>query len=229
MRYVVLTFLIALSLGSLWPISKAQSFQFFGQAIPRSQTAQPLVALTFDDGPSRRHTSTILGILEQKNATATFFLTGHEVLNNPNQAQAIVAQGHELGNHSFSHDRLIFKSPARIKQELRDTDTALRDTGYAGPIPFRPPYGQKLFVLPWLLASDERASVMWDVGIDNEDISPDALAQLIVQSAEPGSIILMHVMYNSRQTSRLALPLVIDGLRDKGLSLVTVSELLSRG
>jgi len=216
-----------IALVSLWPLSKAQGFQVFGDVIARVETKQPFVALTLDDGPSRRYTAEVLDILAEKDVTATFFLTGQEAAANPDLVAAIVSAGHELGNHSFTHARMIAKSPSWVRSELERTDAALRATGYDGPISFRPPYGQKLFILPWVLATDERPSIMWDVTSDAEDGDPQALADDIIAQTQAGSIILMHVMYQSRTTSRAALALVIDGLRDKGFVFVSLEELLA--
>ena len=228
MRYVIGACLVA-GLVALWPLSKARTFQMFGHVVTHVDTDKAVVALTLDDGPSRKHTAKVLDILAAKDAKATFFLTGHEALQNPDLTRQIVAAGHGIGNHSFSHDRLILKSPARIRTELADTDKAIRDAGYADAIPFRPPYGQKLFVLPWVLSEQDRPSIMWDTALADESLPPEPLAAHIIAEAKPGSIIVLHVMYDSRENERAALGLIIDGLRDRGFEFVTVNALLNAG
>lgn len=146
----------------------------------------------------------------------------------PDLAADIVAAGHDVGNHSFTHDRLVLKFPWTIRYELDETDRLLRDSGFAGPIRFRAPYRRKLFVLPWVLDRQNRANIMWDVEAGPEDLTPQAMADQIIADAEAGSIILMHVMYDSRETSRAALPLVIEGLRENGFELVGLNDLLAR-
>jgi len=111
---------------------------------------------------------------------------------------------------------------------LDETDRLLREAGFEGDLQFRAPYGNKLFSLPWVLEQQGRANVQWDVEPGPETLTPQAMAQEIVDAAEPGSIILMHVMYDSRETSRAALPLIIEGLRAKGLQLVGLNDLLAR-
>jgi peptidoglycan/xylan/chitin deacetylase (PgdA/CDA1 family) len=101
--------------------------------------------------------------------------------------------------------------------------------GYQGPIHFRAPYGNKLFVLPWHLMREGRLSVMWSLEGDSDlalQSDPEALAHQVVTRAEAGDIILLHVMYSSRSGSRAALPAIIEGLRARGFDLVTVSAML---
>lgn len=225
-RFLIGVGLVA-ALLSLWPISKSTRFQFFGEAIARVETDMPAVALTLDDGPSRKHTAAVLELLEQKDAIATFFLTGRESAANPDMVRQIIAAGHALGNHSYNHDRLILKWPSTIGDDLARTDAVLREAGYDASLPFRPPYGQKLFALPWVLRSDNRPSIMWDVAPEPDAQSARELAEAVVTQARPGSIILLHVMYDSRAMSREALPLITDGLRERGFSLMTVDDLLA--
>lgn len=228
MRFLAVLLSLAL-LAGLWPLSKARAFQFFGEIIARAEITQPLIALTFDDGPSRQYTAEVLGILAEEEVVTTFFLTGHEAAANPDLTKAIVSAGHAVGNHSFSHARMILKFPSWVRDELDRTDAQLRAAGDEGPILFRPPYGQKLFTLPWVLAAQDRASIMWDVNVEGEDEDPKVMADQIIAETQPGSIILMHVMYQSRETSRAALPLVIDGLREKGFTFVSLQDLLAAG
>ena len=133
MRWIALILLVGL--GSLWSISKSTTFQFFGEAIASVETNEPIVALTFDDGPSRKHTQTVLDILASHDATATFFLTGHEAEQNPELVTAIIEAGHGLGNHSYSHKRMILRSPANLRAELDQTDAILRARSLILPQP----------------------------------------------------------------------------------------------
>lgn len=213
----------------LWQVSKAETWQLFGELVYRVETDRPVVALTFDDGPSRKHTAAVVETLDQLDIRASFFLTGHEAARSPELVTLIADAGHEIGNHSFSHDRMVLMPASRVRREIDDTEGVLRSAGYEGPMLFRPPYGAKLFVLPWVLSLRQQASIMWDVDGDDQSEfagNPQALAQHVVETAEPGSIILMHVMYDSRETSRAALPMIADGLRSRGFEFATISELL---
>lgn len=224
----VLAALMALAAAG-WTFSKSTTTQLYGGLVDRVDTQTAFVALTLDDGPTAQFTPEVLDILKARSAVATFYLIGREAEENPEAIAAITEDGHEIGNHSWSHDRLILKTPAAIRAEITRTETALRSAGYDGPLTFRPPYGQKLLILPGVLASMGLTTVMWDVGLEAEGDSAEAYAARIVEAARPGSIIGMHVMYRSRAVDRAALPLVIDGLRAKGLTLVTVSDLLAEG
>jgi peptidoglycan/xylan/chitin deacetylase (PgdA/CDA1 family) len=214
----------------IYQISRSSSFQLFGEIIPRVDTTQKVVALTFDDGPTAGATEQLLGILAAEDVKATFFVTGAELEKNLQQGKMIVAAGHELGNHTYSHERMVFVTPAFVRQEVERTDQLIRDAGYGGEIYFRPPFGKKLLTLPYYLARTERKTVTWDVEPDSyPDIASDSdkIAQYVLAKARPGSIIILHVMYKRRAESMKSVKKVIDGLREKGYSFKTVSELLA--
>ncbi len=227
MRWLALFLGLAVCLAGGWGLSKSQRVQLFGDLITRIEMSEPRIALTFDDGPSPRFLSGVLDVLDGRDVRATFFLTGQEAEQHPDLVAEIANRGHQLGNHGYSHSRMILRSPAWIEGEIDRTDAALRARGFEGAIPFRPPYGQRLIVLPWLLAREGRPVVLWDVEADDlaEGQTPEAYAQEIIARVEPGSIILMHVMYGSRDTARAALPLIIDGLHARGYSFATLAEL----
>jgi peptidoglycan-N-acetylglucosamine deacetylase len=235
MRRLSITFAIlattaALLFGML-QLSNARSFQLFGEIVARVDTDRPLVAITLDDGPTPGHTTSVLAILKEHGIKATFFLTGREIDKHPMEAKAIVDAGHEIGNHSWSHQRMIAMSPGAVRNEIEQTDAAIRAAGYQGRPLFRPPYGKKLVTLPWYLAQHGRTTIMWDVDPEAHPAAatdPRALADLAIANAGNGSIIIMHVMYGSRETSRQALPAIIDGLKARGFAFATVSELLAQ-
>ncbi|EKD84151.1 MAG: Polysaccharide deacetylase [uncultured bacterium] len=202
-----------------------------GKLVTRVACSEKVVALTFDDGPTEEFADAILATLAEHNVKATFFVTGREVEENLAAARRIAEQGHELGNHSYSHPRMIFKWPPTIRQELEKTDAAIRSAGYQGQIHFRPPYGKRLFVLPWYLAQMGKTTVMWDIepeSFPEVAASADSIVEHIMQRVQPGSIILLHLMYKSREESRNALPKLVAALKRQGYSFATVSELLSR-
>lgn len=226
--FLVLAALAAVLIGVHF-FSKSRTTQLFGGIIARVETERPVVALTFDDGPSVRFTPDVLTILRERGVKATFFLTGKETEENLPQARMIVSEGHQLGNHSYTHSNMMFMGPARIREEIERTDAAIRAAGYEGEIMFRPPYGKKLLTLPWYLSRHDRATIMWDVEPESfPDVADDAaaLASHVIEQTRNGSIIIMHVMYRSREVSRQALPLIIDGLRQRGFEFVTVAQLL---
>jgi peptidoglycan/xylan/chitin deacetylase (PgdA/CDA1 family) len=208
--------------------SRSRTWQAFGEIVPRVETDEPIVALTFDDGPTDA-TDEVLAHLAAANAKATFFLTGREMADRPDLAAKIAGAGHEIGNHSWSHQRMVLKSPAWMRDELDRTDERIRAAGYAGPIAVRAPFCKKGLALPWIFARTGRVHVTFDVEPDSyADVaaSAEGIASHVRERVRPGSIILLHVMYPSRRTSMDAVPIVLGDLREAGLRPVTVSELL---
>ena len=213
----------------LMEVMDSRSFQLFGEIINRVETEEKVVALTFDDGPTD-NTAEILDILDAAGIKATFFLTGREMEGLPAETKRIVEAGHEIGNHSYSHKRMIFKPPGFIKDEVNRTDKFIRAAGYLGDISFRPPYGKKLFFLPGFLARNDRKTIMWNIEPDSyPEVASDsqAIIEHVKEKIEPGSIILLHVMYDQNVTSRNAIAGIVETLEAKDYSFVTVSELLA--
>lgn len=213
---------------TLLQVAKSPSFQFFGTIVDRVDTAEKVVALTFDDGPDPAGTRTILDTLKTHQVPATFFLIGHEMAAHPDLAHAIAAAGHEIGNHSFSHDRMIGVTPAWVADEVEATDALIRAAGYPGEIFFRPPNGKKLFALPHYLAEHHRTTITWDVAPDSDGIPDTATVErTVLGQVRPGSIVVLHAMYASREQSRRAIDPILDQLKQRGYRFVTVSQLLA--
>lgn len=216
-------------LWGLWELSRARTFQLFGEVVTRVETDRPVVALTFDDGPTELGVDAVLPVLRDRGVKATFFLTGAEMTAHPELGRRIAEAGHEIGNHSFTHQRMVFMSPSTVASEIERTDALIRETGYAGPIYFRAPYCKKLVVLPWYLSRHDRTSIMWDLEPETYPeitANKERLTDYVVQNVRPGSIVLLHAMYDSRDTTREALPAIVDGLRARGFEFVTVEQLL---
>jgi len=230
-HFMLMLVLLLFGIAAVWRLSTMPDFQLFGEIKHRASIGEKLIALTFDDGPTSEKTEQILRILQDEAIPATFFLTGREVEKHPELLRQILAAGHQVGNHSFHHQRLIFKSPSYISAEIESTDKLLRQHGVDGVIYFRPPYGKKLVLLPWYLMKHHRVSVTWDVAPENfPKIAKDplALADHTVKHTKPGSIILLHVMYDSRSVTMQAVPDIIRRLKAQGYRFVTVHELLKK-
>jgi chitin deacetylase len=211
-------------------ISKSRTFQFFGEIIPRVHTQQKIVALTFDDGPAPGATEEVLSILAEEGVKATFFVIGADLEQNLEQGRKMVVAGHELGNHTYSHKRMVLKPPSFIETEIERTDQLIRQAGYQGTIHFRPPFGKKLFLLPRYLAKNARKTITWDVEPESYpeiDADSNRIVQHVLANTSPGSIILLHVMYQSRGESRKSVRRIISRLKREGYSFKTVSEMLA--
>lgn len=143
-----------------------------------------------------------------------------------------MAEGHALGNHTWSHERMIGRSLSTVRREVEDTDQQIRLAGERGPIHFRAPYSHQFVLLPWYLHRTGRINVSWNVEPDGPAeiaATPESIVRHVLDEVRPGSIILLHPWYASRETSRQALPGIISGLHARGYPFVTVPELLARG
>lgn len=212
--------------AALFQVSKARCFSLAGEAICRVETDEPMVALSFDDGPTPQGVDWATRVLAERGANATFFLIGGELTGREALVHRILAGGHEVGNHSFSHVRMVGRSAAFYDREIARTDALLRQAGVSNPSLFRPPYGKKLIGLPRAVERHGYRMIMWDVEDPPGARTPRDYARRAVAEARPGSIILMHAMYRSNRVAREALPLVLDGLKARGFRVVTVGELL---
>ena len=220
--------LLLVGVFTLFEISRARCFSLVGEAICHVDTNEPLVALTFDDGPTPDGVALAEAALRPSNGHATFFAIGGAIPGHEGLIRRLLADGHEVGNHSFSHVRMAMHSSAFYEDEIMRTDALLRGAGVPAPSLFRPPYGKKLIGLPLALARHHYRMIMWDVEDPLDAETPQAYADAVVREARPGSIILMHIMYSGNAIARAALPLVVRGLAARGLRIVTVGELLRR-
>ncbi|MBM4764781.1 polysaccharide deacetylase family protein [Bacillus sp. B15-48] len=212
-------------------LSQSRKFQFFGGLVTSIDTNEKVVALTFDDGPGV-NTHEILEILRKHDVKGTFYLTGYEIEKYFDDAEKIVQEGHEIGNHSYSHQRMVFKSPSFIKDEIDKTDELIRQIGYEGEITFRPPFGKRLVLLPYYLSKQDRTTIFMNIEPDSyPEIAADSneIVNHVVENIKPGSIILLHVMYESRRESLNSVEGIITSLIEEGYTFVTISELLEFG
>jgi len=216
-------------LAGLRALSRARTHQLFGTLIAHAPTTERRVALTFDDGPTPERIDTLLSILGARRVHATFFVTGRELAASPDAGRRLVAAGHELGNHTYSHRRMVMVSPAGVRAEIEPTDSLIRAAGHRDAIYFRPPFGHKLFALPWYLARHDRTTITWDVEPDSYPevaATPEGIVRHVLARVRPGSIILLHPWYASRATSLAAVGPLIDSLHARGYQVGPVRDLV---
>lgn len=220
---------LVLLAAAAYVVMNSRSFHVAGRLVDRVDTDKKVVALTFDDGPTAADADAILAALASRGVRATFYVNGATAASNPGQLERLVAAGHELGNHTTDHRRLILISPGEVAAQIEPTDAAIRAAGQRGPITFRPPNAKKPIVAPLWLAQHDRTTVMWDV--ESEDFSagpPQSAADIArrtLAQAGPGSIILLHP-WNGREHVQEAVGMVIDALRRDGYRFATVSEMI---
>lgn len=214
---------------TLFQASKSTGWQAFGTIVPRVDTEQKLIALTFDDGPEPGATEELLQLLDERQVKATFFLVGRSMEEYPEQTAMIARAGHQIGNHSYTHSRMVMLGYGKVAEELESTEQLIRNAGYTGEIYFRPPYGKKLFNLPRYLSDRGITSVTWDIAPETfaGPMAAKEISGPILEQARPGSIVLLHPMHGYRDTVLQALPEVIDTLGERGYRFVTLSELLA--
>lgn len=192
-------------------------------------TEEKVIALTFDDGPHPRYTDKILDILKEYGIKATFFTVGENAALYPDQLKRIAEEGHEIGNHTYTHADLKRIDKETLMRELGETERIIEELTGKRPTVFRPPEGRCNETV--VSCANERGytTVLWTV--DPRDwASPPArsVAEVIIKNVKCGSVILCHD-YNSNKSCPTpeALRVVIPALIDKGYSFVTVSELLN--
>ncbi|ULT54671.1 polysaccharide deacetylase family protein [Neobacillus drentensis] len=220
---LIVLFVVVLLLGT-YKLMNSRTIQLFGGLTYQVSTKQKVVALTFDDGPTK-NVEDILPLLKAYNAKATFFLIGKEIKKNPAEAKRIAAAGHQIGNHSYSHQRMIFKSPSYIKEEIEKTDQLIRQTGFQGEIDFRPPNGKKLVGLPYYLNKHDRDTITWSIEPDSYYSSSKDKINDVEKKVKPGSIILIHPMYDKSGEELKTIKGILQSLSNKGYKFVTVNEL----
>jgi peptidoglycan-N-acetylglucosamine deacetylase len=220
---IIITIVFLFLLGT-YKLMNSRTFQLFGGLTSQVETKGKVVALTFDDGPTQQ-VPEILQILKKYDAKATFFLIGNEIEKNPEAAEMIARGGHQIGNHTYSHNRMVLKSPSFIKKEITRTNELIEAAGYKGEIDFRPPNGKKLIGLPYYLKQQKIDTVTWNLEPDSyHTISGDKIKYL-KKNVKPGSIILLHPMYDKTGEELSTIEGVLKALSLEGYKFITVNEL----
>jgi peptidoglycan/xylan/chitin deacetylase (PgdA/CDA1 family) len=187
------------------------------------------VALTFDDGPSPDWTASILTTLEQTHTPATFFVVGASARSYPDLIRREAADGNVIAMHTWDHPYMTKLSPAARAWELAATANAIHKalgSNYCLPY-WRPPFGDYNGAVVAQTTAMGLTTVTWSV--DPQDWSSPGVPTIVdrvLSAAKPGSVILLHDGYFHRQQTSEALPLIIQGLHDRGLKPVTLPQLL---
>lgn len=182
------------------------------------------VALTFDDGPHPRTCTAILDVLQREQVHATFFTVGLRLQQNPALLDRMVADGQEVANHTWDHQRLNWISPERARREVRSVQQFVyRRTGIL-PRLVRPPGGEYDARVLEMIRDEGCDVCLWTANAgDWKKMSVNELVQKVLDQVHPGSVVLMHDEF--MQTPH-ALPRIIEGLRARGYRFVTASEML---
>ncbi|HEY1205142.1 MAG: polysaccharide deacetylase family protein [Bryobacteraceae bacterium] len=183
------------------------------------------IALTFDDGPSSANTEALLEILRRKRVKATFFVVGRRAEDRPDLLRAVLADGHAVGNHTYSHPSLFcFLSPRRLRAEIAEGQRVIAAVCGIRPRYFRSPVGLRHPLLSFYLKRAGLEYISWRVrAFDSRVQKPEVIRQRIAGRAAPGDIVLLHDS-NCLGVARMlaVLPQLIDDLQQRGFEFVLV-------
>jgi peptidoglycan-N-acetylglucosamine deacetylase len=185
----------------------------------------PYIAMTFDDGPSATLTPKLLDLLATRHIKVTFFVIGENVAEHPEIVARAAREGHEIGNHSWSHPNFGKMSDDNVRSQLRRTDDAIRSATGNRPTLMRPPYGSiTAREKHWIHDEFGYRIILWDVDpYDWKRPGPAVVRNRILKETQPGSIVLSHDIHPGTIE---AMPSTLDALEAKGFKFVTVSELI---
>lgn len=200
--------------------------------VHRVDTPEPVVALTFDDGPHPLYTAWLLDVLDHYHVRGTFFMIGRQVDRYPDIARAVALRGHEIGNHTYTHPRGMRRiSEREAENEIRRCEAAIRRATGRRTTLFRAPRGS--FGNRTMLASRDLGytTVHWSLSADKRITpTPGEMARRVAGRVRAGDIILAHDGRTAvRWRDVVATALIIENLRARGFRFVTVSQLLGRG
>ncbi|MEY2588589.1 MAG: peptidoglycan-N-acetylglucosamine deacetylase [Acidimicrobiaceae bacterium] len=215
---------------TLWVGGNDPTVKWFGDVVTHGDRAGTKVAITFDDGPDAAWSMEVAQILDQHGAKGTFFEVGKAIRARPDIAKALKDDGHLLANHSYHHDYWGWLNPSY--PELDETQDVFRQDVGVCPAFFRPPHGQRTPFMLTRVRDRGMHTVTWDVSArDWTETDGQVVARDVLDNVHPGSIILLHDGLDGRVNAdravmRTALPLILDGLKAKGLTPVRLDELL---
>ncbi len=211
---------------------RGRSAEILSPSIYRGDPDRPQIALTFDDGPSQS-TPALLEVLAEHDVTATFFMCGRNVRRFPDIARDVLNAGHDLGNHTESHNYLHFHSPDHIYRELAMAQQSIRTVTGCRPRWFRPPYGVRWVGLRGAQRKLGLTGVMWTTMGRDYKWSSCRVARLMLSTAQNGSIFCLHdgrgtIPSPDIRNTIEAVEAVIPRLKDRGFQFVTLTDMLVR-
>jgi peptidoglycan/xylan/chitin deacetylase (PgdA/CDA1 family) len=209
--------------------------QWYGPTFAHGIRGSKQIALTYDDGPNDPHTLKLLEVLAKHSVRATFFMIGRYVQQRPDIARAVAQAGHVIGNHTFTHPLLIFKSEAQTRTQLVNCRTALEDAIGEHSNLFRPPFGGRRPATLRVARELGLETVMWNVtGYDWNAPPAAVIEKKVVRQMRGGDVILLHDGgYRAMGANRAQTVMVTENLirryKDQGYEFVTVEELGTDG
>lgn len=195
--------------------------QVYGQSLGRLASG---VALTFDDGPSE-DTPGLLDLLAEEGVKATFFVIGRQIEKYPEVVKRIVAEGHQLGNHTYSHPNLMICSPQRTRRELEQVQRQIQELTGLKPTFWRPPFG---FRAPWTQSVASKLglrSALWTINPrDFQDPGVEVIVSRTMAALDRGVIVLLHDGLENRGQTLEATRKLIGHLKEKAIPIVRLDQ-----
>jgi peptidoglycan/xylan/chitin deacetylase (PgdA/CDA1 family) len=192
-----------------------------------------MIALTFDACPTGKpneYDEKVIDVLVKENVPATLFMSGRWVEKNPEKSKLLASYPQfEIAAHSYYHPHMMDKDDERVLRELKRTQTLIKRITGRTPRYFRPPFGEVDERIAKIAAGAGLITVQYDIASGDPDpgLSPQKIVRSVLRDAKGGSIIVFHMNGNGVHTADI-LPQIINGLREKGFSLVTIGELLKK-
>ncbi len=207
--------------------------QLYGRTFIGAETGRRELALTFDDGPNDPYTFHLLEVLAKHEVKATFFMIGRYVRQRPEIAAAVAREGHVIGNHTFSHPNLIFRTPAQVRSEIAACERALDDAvdRHHAPL-FRPPWGARTPLVLRTVRQMGMTPVMWSVtSYDWRAASAADVRQEVTRQVRGGDVILLHdgghrQIGVDRSYTVQAVDDLIVRYKEQGYAFRTISEMM---
>lgn len=194
----------------------------------RAQTEEPVLALTFDDGPDPRYTVPLLEVLAEHDVRATFFVCGRRAVRHRDLLRRDVVGRHELGNHTWGHTDLAMLSRDETRQELARTSQVIADIAGEGPAVLRPPWGRISGTAMHIAAEQQLDVMLWDVRLLERERDAAGNVEHVLDSLRPGMVLLGHdAGPGPHEVGIAAMPGIIREARARGFRFVTASEMLA--
>jgi peptidoglycan/xylan/chitin deacetylase (PgdA/CDA1 family) len=210
----------------------APTGQWYGKSFTGLPRGSRQLALTYDDGPNDPHTLRLLEVLAKHNVHATFFLIGRYVRERPDIAREIAKAGHIVGNHTFTHPLLTFKSEKEIKQQLAACRAALQDSFGGHSNLFRPPFGGRRPAVLRIARELNLQPIMWNVtGYDWTAPPAATIERKVANQIHGGDVILLHdggheQLGADRSQTVIATDHLISRYKSEGYEFVTIPQML---
>jgi len=208
--------------------------QWFGKTFTGPCRDSRRLALTYDDGPNDPHTLRLLEVLAKHDVHATFFLIGRYANQKPEIARAIVQAGHVVGNHTFTHPALIFKSDSEIRRELAQCRSALQDAIGQHSNLFRPPFGARRPAVLRIASELGLEPIMWNVtGYDWNPTVHAVIERKVSNQIHGGGVILLHdgghkEMGADRSQTVIATDHLIPRYKSEGYEFLTIPQMIRK-